>query len=128
MHFLFIAHTSACQMYVTVTYTTLKCVLHLITWMIVLIRVLLWMYSEGWTTWSKRVFSKRYMFPCYRVSQSRVSTRRSPFTTCIKRIVISVYLNSVYYLISYTRLFMKLNLCEIFFMLHLLQWKFPDLQ
>ena len=33
--------------------------------------------------------------------------------TPVKRIVISIYLNSVCYLISYTRLFTKLNLFEI---------------
>ena len=45
------------------------------------------------------------------------STRRLPFTIHVKCIVISVYLNSESYLISYTRLFMKLNLFET---LHLL--------
>ena len=75
----------------------------------------LWMYSKGWTTWSKKVFSKRYTFPCYRASHSRVMTTQSPFTTRIKCIVISVHLNFVCYLISYTTLFMKLNLFEILF-------------
>ena len=74
---------------------------------------------------SQESFSKQYTFTCYRASQSRVSTRRSPFTTRVKRIVISVYLNSVCYLISYTRSFTKLNLFK-----NLLyeQRKFPDLQ
>ena len=35
-------------------------------------------------TSAKRVFSKQYTFACYRVSRSRVSTRRSPFTTRVK--------------------------------------------
>ena len=76
----------------------------------------LWRYSKGWSTWSKWFFSKRYAFPCYRAAQSRDSTRQLPFTTLIKpsikRIVISLYLNSVY-LILYTTLYAKLNLFEI---------------
>ena len=77
----------------------------------------LWKYSKEWTTWAKRVFSKRYTFLCYRASQSRGLTRRPPFTTCVTPtvipLVISIYLNSVCYLISFTRLFTKLNLFEI---------------
>ena len=84
--------------------------------------------SEGWITWAKRVFSQWYTFVCYRASQSRGSTRWLPFTTCVKpivkRIVISVYLNSVCYLISYTTLFTKLNLFEI---LHLFQQNFRSM-
>ena len=56
-------------------------------------------------------------FPSYRASQSRSSTRRLPFTTCIKpsieSIVISVYLNYTCYLLSYTSLFTKLHLHKI---------------
>ena len=37
MHLPFIAHTHACQMYVAITYTSLKYALHFITGMIVLI-------------------------------------------------------------------------------------------
>ena len=76
-----------------------------------------WKYSKGWTIQAKRVFSKQYAFLCYKANQSRGSTRRPSFTTwvkpSIKCIVISVYLNSVWYLILYTRLFTKLNLFEI---------------
>ena len=39
MHLPFIAHTHARQMYVTITYTRLKCVLRFITLMIVLISI-----------------------------------------------------------------------------------------
>ena len=73
----------------------------------------LWKNSEGCITWSKRVFSKQYTFPCYRASQSRGSTRWPQFTACVKHMVISIYLNSVCYLILYTRVFTKLNLFEI---------------
>ena len=90
--------------------------------------MVLWKYFERWTTWAKRVFRKRYTFPCYRVSQSRGSTRRPPFKThvkpSVKRIVIFVYLNSLCYLISYTRLFTKLNLFEILFYITFLTTKF----
>ena len=85
-------------------------------------------YFEGWTTWAKRVFSKQYTFPCYRASQSSGSTRRSPFTTrvkpSIKHIVISVYLNAVCYLISYTRFFTYLNLFKILLSVTFLTTKF----
>ena len=60
----------------------------------------------------------------YRASQSRVLTRQSPFTTRVKRIVISVYLNFVSYLISYTRLFTKLNLFKILLYVTFLTTKF----
>ena len=73
---------------------------------------------------AKRVFSKQYTFTYYRASQSRVSTRRSPFTTCVKRMVISVYLNSMCYLILYTRLFTKLNLFKILLYVTFLTTKF----
>ena len=68
--------------------------------------------SEGLTTWSKNVFSKWYTFPYYRASQStesRVATRWSPFTTRVKRIVSSVYLNFVCYLISYTKIIYEMK-------------------
>ena len=39
MHLPFIAHNHACQIYVTIMYTRLKCALHFITGMIVLISV-----------------------------------------------------------------------------------------
>ena len=39
MHLPFIVHTRTCQMYVTIIYTRLKCALHFITGMIVLISV-----------------------------------------------------------------------------------------
>ena len=72
-----------------------------------------------WTTWSKRVFSKQYTFLCYRTGQSRGSITRLPYTThlkpSVKCIVISIYLNSVCYLITYFRLFTKLNLFKILF-------------
>ena len=84
----------------------------------------LWKYFEGWTTSTKRAFSKQYTFAYYRANQSRVSTRRSPFTTRIKRIAISVYLNSVCYLISCTRLFTKLNLFEVLLHVTFLTTKF----
>ena len=67
---------------------------------------------------------------CYRASQSSGLTRQPPFTTCVKpsvttkRIVISVYLNSVCYLILYTRLFTKLNLFEILLSVTFLTTKF----
>ena len=77
------------------------------------------------TTSAKKVsFNKQYTIMCYRASQSRVSTRRLPFTTRVKRVVISVYLNSVCYLISYTRLFTKLNLFEILLYVTFLTTKF----
>ena len=43
------------------------------------------------------------------VWQDNYQTQLTP----VKHIVISIYLNSMYYLISYTRLFTKLNLFEI---------------
>ena len=105
MHLPFIAYTLACQMYVTITCTRLKRVLRFISWLYWYRAMMLWKYFKGWTTWAKRVFSKRYTFPCYRASQSRGLTRRLPFTTCIKpsvkRIVISVNLNSVCYILDY---------------------------
>ena len=64
--------------------------------------------------WSKRVFSKWYTFLCYRASQSSVSTRWSPLTTCIKHSNFHIYKFHVL-LISYTRLFMKLNPFKILF-------------
>ena len=76
----------------------------------------------------EEVFSKRYTFPCYRASQSRGSTRRPPFTRhmkpSVKRIAISIYLNSVCYLISYTRLLTKLNPFEILLYVTFLTTKF----
>ena len=121
MHLPFIAHTCAHQMYVTITCTRLKHAFRFISCLIVLISVQ--DDGNGCDSTSKdelpqkRVFSKQYTFTytcyCDRASQSRVLTRQSPFTTRVKRLVISVYLNSVCYLISYTRLFMKLNLFEI---------------
>ena len=116
MHLPFIAHTHARQMYVTIMCTRLKHAFCFISCWIVLISVQ--DNGDGCESTSKdelpqpsrRVFSKQYTFACYRASQSRVSTGRSPFTTHVKRIVISIYLNSVCYLISYTRLFTKLNL------------------
>ena len=114
MHLPFIAHTCASQMYVTITCMRLKCALCFISWLYRQDHGAVEVYFEGWTTWAKMVFSKRYTFPCYRASQSRGSTRRLSFTTCvkssIKHIVISIYLNSMCYLFSYTRLFTKLNL------------------
>ena len=70
------------------------------------------------------VFSKLYTSPCYRTSQSKGSTRRRLFTTLVKHIVISVYLYSVCYLISYTILFMKLYLFEILLYITFLTTKF----
>ena len=119
MHLPFIVHTRARQMYVTIMCMRLKRVFRFISCRIVLISV----QDDGDGCESstskdelpqpRGSFSKQYTFACYRASQSRVLTRRSPFTTCVKHIVISVYLNSVCYLISYTKIFTKLNLFEV---------------
>ena len=146
MHLPFIAHTRARQMYVTVMCTRLKRVFRFISCRIVLISVqydgdgcesidtiyytvVYSIYGESTSkdklpqpSWS--VFTKQYTFACYRARQSRVSTRWSPFTTHVKRIVISVYLNSVCYLISYTWLFTKLNLFELLLYVTFLTTKF----
>ena len=126
MHLPFIAHTRAYQMYVTITCTRLKGAFHFISCRIVLISVQ--DDGNGCESTSKDVLPQPRgsldTFACYRASQSRVSKRRLPFTTFIKRIVISVYLNSVCYLISYTRLFTKLNLFEILLHVTFLTMKF----
>ena len=85
---------SCMPVYVTITCMRLK---RALCFIIVLIAkctgrwLTLWKYSKGWTTWIKMVFCKWYTFPCYRANQSRGSTRRPPFTTCVKRIVFYVY-------------------------------------
>ena len=135
MHLPFIVHIHARQMYVTITCTQLKCALHFIRgfiswlyWYWTCRTMALWNYFEGWTTWAKRVSSKHYTFSCYRASQSRDSKRWPPFTTCVKpsvkHIVISVHLNSLCYLIPYTRLFTKLNFFEILLYVTILLTKF----
>ena len=93
------------------------------------LRFISWLYGAMMTLWKYFALleprgSLANDIPCCRASQSRGSTRRSPFTTRVKRIVISVYLNSVCYLISYTRLFMKLNLFEILLYVTFLTTKF----
>ena len=60
----------------------------------------------------------RYIFLSYRTGQSRGSTRPTVIKPSIKHIVISIFLNSVCYLISYTRLFIKLNLFEFYFYIY----------
>ena len=82
---------------------------------------------------SQKVFSKQYTFLCYRASQSRCSTSRPLFTTRAgsnmhqtKRHTHSNFrLNSMCYLISYTRLFMKLNLLEILLYVTYIAMKLP---
>ena len=73
----------------------------------------LWEYSKGWSTWSKKVFSKRYTFPCYRAAQSTGSTRQPPFTTLvkpsIKHIVIFTKLNHFEILLYVTFITMKVS-------------------
>ena len=93
MHLPFTVHTHARQMYVCDNNIyKAQCVLRFITWMIVLISV----QDDGTVNVLQRmnylikgVFSKRYTFLCYRASQSRSSTRRSPFTIHVKRILYS---------------------------------------
>ena len=63
--------------------------------------MVLWKYSEEWTTWSKRVFSKSYTFLCYTIH----NMRQMHNNFCIFKFCV--------YLISYIRLFMKLNLFEV---------------
>ena len=108
MHLPLIAHTRVYQMYVTVVCTRLKRALHFIIVLSQLRTVTCtgWWHcgsitpKDGLPEWFKKVFRKWNTFLCYRVSQLRGSTRWLPFTTCIKpsvkRIVISVYLNSVF--------------------------------
>ena len=82
---------------------------------------------------NQKVFSKRCTFLCYRASQSRCSTRRPPFTTRAssnmhqtKRHTHSNFrLNSMCYLISYTRLFTKLNLLETLLYVTYIAMKLP---
>ena len=119
MHLPFIAHTRARQMYVTITCVRLKRACCFISCRIVLISV----QDDGDGCES----TPKDELPQARGSLAnniRVSTRQSPFTACVKRIVISAYLNSVCYLVSYTRLFMKLNLFEILFYNTFLTTKF----
>ena len=135
MHHPFIVHTRTCQMYVTITCARLKHAPCFITWSYwyVYRTLALWNWvgiskNELAHTWAKRVFSKLYTFSCYRASQSRGTTRRPSFTACvkpsIKYIVIFIYFNSVCYLISYTRLFTKLNLFLILLYIAFLTTKF----
>ena len=133
MHLPFIAHTRARQVYVTIMRTRLKRAFRFISFRISCTDKCterwrrLWKYLKGWATSAKRFFSKQYSFACYRASQSKIFDKMiaiPAFTTRIKRIVISVYLNSVCYLISYTRLFTKLNLFKILLYVTFLTTKF----
>ena len=97
-------------------YTRFKRTLRSITWMIVPINV----QDDGAVDvlWRINYLIKEGLLAndipshaSYGASQSRVSTRWSPFITHVKCIVISIYLNSV----LYTRLFTKLHLFKILF-------------
>ena len=79
--------------------------------------MVLWKYFKRWTTWSKRVLANK--IPSSTVEQINQEVQQkdchSQYVSSeasIRCIVIFLYLKSIY-LISYTRLFTKLNLFEI---------------
>ena len=118
MHLSFIVYTRASQMYVkNNVYKIQMCFALLVDCTD---------KCTGWWRWLCESTSKvelpqprgsltnNYTFACYRLSQSRVSTRLLPFTTpCQTHNNFCIFKFCVY-LILYTRLFTKLNLFQIF--------------
>ena len=131
MHLPFIVHTRASQMYLPITcsYKAQTCVSLYQCWV-----VLISVQDDGdgckSTSKNELLQPRRTLannIPLHAIQSKPIKSFNKPIAIHNMRqthSIISVYLNSVYYLISYTRLFTKLNLLEILLYVTFLTKKF----